>query len=169
MKPLTLGPLYSGAMQRLAYAAVLLMTLGLLGATRDPYSTLMPEQKSLLKPVVERYVHDQVTSNWADLWNIQDQTSDLKNVLLLGDRDAPDLSKEHFVSAMRETIGTGYPRLRTFELREVKVDNGNFVMIGCGYATRENWKQEGIVIAGIRIVDGKPKVDLWSMTSDPCS
>ncbi len=145
------------------------MTLGLLGATSDPYSTLAPEQKSLLKPVVERYVHDQIKQDWADLWDIQDQTSDLKNELLLGHRDAPDLSKEQFVSAMRETIGTGYPRLRSFELREVKVDKGNFIMIGCGYATREEWKQRGFVIAGIRIVEGKPKVDLWSMTSDSCS
>jgi hypothetical protein len=42
-------------------------------------------------------------------------------------------------------------------------------MIGCGYATREEWKQKGYVIAGIRVVDGKPKIDLWSMTSDSCS
>jgi hypothetical protein len=156
-------------MKRLAYPAVLLMTLGLIGAASDPYSALAPEQKSLLKPIVERYVRDQIKQDWADLWDIQDQTSDLKNELLLGHRDAPDLSKEQFVSAMRETIGTGYPRLRSFELREVKADKSNFIMIGCGYATREEWKQKGFVIAGIRVVDGKPKVDLWRMTSDSCS
>ena len=153
----------------LMYSATFLMTLGLLGATTDQYSTLAPEQKSLLKPVVERYVRDQIKQDWADLWEIQDQTSDLKNELLLGHRDAPDLSKDQFISAMRDTIGTGYPRLRSFELREVKVDKDNFIMIGCGYATREEWKQKGLVIAGIRIVEGKPKVDLWSMTSDSCS
>jgi len=131
-------------MKRLAYPAVLLMTLGLMGASSDPYSALAPEQKSLLEPVVERYVRDQIKQDWTDLWDIQDQTSDLKNELLLGHRDAPDLSKEQFVSAMRETIGTGYPRLRSFELREVKADKGNFIMIGCGYATREEWKQKAI-------------------------
>jgi hypothetical protein len=156
-------------MKVLMYSATFLMTLGRLGATTDPYSTLAPEQKALLKPVVERYVRDQIKQDWADLWEIQDQTSDLKNELLLGHRDAPDLSKGQFVSAMREIIGTGYPRLRSFELREVKVDKDNFIMIGCGYATREEWKQKGFVIAGIRIVEGKPKVDLWSMASDSCS
>src|ERR1700679_459182 len=124
-------------MKGLVYSAVLLSTLGLLRATSDPYLTLAPEQKSLLKPVIERYVRDQIQQDWADLWDIQDQTPDLKNELLLGHRDAPDLSKKQFVSAMRETIGTGYPRLRSFALREVKVDKGNFIMIGCGYATRE--------------------------------
>jgi hypothetical protein len=156
-------------MKSLIFVAAPLMVLGLSGATGDPYSTLTSEQKSLLKPVVERYVRDQIKQDWADLWEIQDQTSDLKNELLLGHRDAPDLSKEQFVSAMRETIGTGYPRLRSFELREVKDDKGNFIMIGCGYATREEWKQTGYVIAGIKVVQGKPKVDLWSMTSDSCS
>ena len=145
------------------------MAMGLMGAANAPYSTLAPEQRALLQPVVERYVQDQLKQNWSDLWEIQDQTSDLKNELLLGKRNAPDLSKAQFVSAMRETIGTGYPRLRSFELREVRTDKGNFIMIGCGKATREAWKQTGLVIAGIRIVDGKPKVDLWSMTSDSCS
>src|ERR1700679_226822 len=116
-------------MKSLIFFAAPLMVLGLSGATGDPYSTLTSEQKSLLKPVVERYVRDQIKQDWADLWEIQDQTSDLKNELLLGHRDAPDLSKEQFVSVMRETIGTGYPRLRSFELREVKDDKGNFIMI----------------------------------------
>lgn len=88
-------------MKVLMYSAAFLMTLGLLGATTDPYSTLAPEQRSLLKPVVERYVRDQIKQDWADLWEIQDQSSDLKNELLLGHRDAPDLSKDQFVSAMR--------------------------------------------------------------------
>ncbi len=69
---------------------------------------------------------------------------------------------------MRETVGTGYPRLRSFELREVRPAKENFVMLGCGLATREAWKQKGIVIAGIRIVSGRPRVDLFSMTSDLC-
>jgi len=111
-----------------------------------------------------------VKQDWDDLWEIQDQTSDLKNELLLGRRDAPDLSKKDFVSAMRELIETGgYPRLRSFQLKEVRVDKGNFIMIGCGKATRETWSGTGFVIAGIRIVDGKPKFDIWSMTSDSCT
>jgi hypothetical protein len=87
----------------------------------DPYASLSAEEKAVLKPGIERYVHDQLKQNWADLWEIQDQTSDLKNELLLGNRTAPDMTKEQFVAAMKEMIGTGgYPIMREFELRTVK-------------------------------------------------
>jgi hypothetical protein len=160
--------LQAGYIKIFVYVMFLATAVSSLGAGRDPYSTLTAEQKAVLEPVVERYIRDQIRQDWADLWEIQDQTSDLKNELLLGRRNAPDLNKEQFVSAMRDTIGTGYPRLRSFELREVKPDKGDFILIGCGKATRESWKQTGFVIAGIRLADGKPKVDLWSMTSDSC-
>jgi hypothetical protein len=149
---------------------LLLLTAGLLGAASNPYATLTPEQTALFKPAVERYVRDLEKQDWADLWEIQDQTSDLKNELLLGRRDAPDLSQKEYVSAMREMIGTGgYIRLRSFELIEVRADKGNFIMIGCGKASRESWRGTGYVIAGIRVVDGKPKFDIWSITSNSCS
>jgi hypothetical protein len=136
----------------------------------DPYASLSPVEKAILKPGVERYVHDQLKQNWADLWEIQDQTSDVKNELLSGNRTAPDMTKDQFVSAMKEMIGTGgYPRMREFELRVAKTDKGNFIVIGCARATRESWHQTGFVIFGARIVDGKPKFDIWSMTSDSCS
>ena len=44
----------------------------------DPYASLSTEEKAVLKPGIERYVHDQLKQNWADLWEIQDQTSDFK-------------------------------------------------------------------------------------------
>lgn len=156
-------------MRELKFVAVLFTVTLLLGAGSDPYSAITPAQRTILQPVIERYVRDQIKQDWGDLWEIQDQTSDLKNELLLGKRDAPDLTKHQFITAMRQTIGSGYPRLRSFNLREVKPDEGNFVMIGCGVATREEWKQQRFVIAGIRIVDGKALVDLFSMTSDSCT
>lgn len=155
-------------MRGLKCAPVLCAVTALLGAGNDPYSAVTPAQRTILQPVIERYVRDQIKQDWADLWEIQDQTADLKNELLQGRRDAPNLTKQQFVAAMRETIGSGYPRLRSFDLREIKPDNGNFVMIGCGLATREEWKQQRFVIAGIRIVDGKALVDLFSMTPDSC-
>lgn len=122
----------------------------------------------MLQPVVVRYMRDQLKEDWADLWNIQDQTADLKNELLPGARDAPDLDQAQFVKAMRQTIGVGYPRLRSFELREVRADKNGFVMIGCGQATREQWKRKGFVVAAIRVVSGFPKVDLFSVSSNSC-
>jgi hypothetical protein len=136
----------------------------------DPYASLSAEEKAVLKPGIERYVHDQLKQNWADLWEIQDQTSDLKNELLLGNRTAPDMTKEQFVAAMKEMIGTGgYPIMREFELRTVKADKGNFVVIGCAKATRESWHQTGFVVFGAKIAEGKPKFDIWSVTSNSCS
>jgi hypothetical protein len=136
----------------------------------DPYASLSPAEKAILKPGIERYVHDQLKQNWADLWEIQDQTSDVKNALLLGNRTAPDMTKEQFVSAMKEMIGTGgYLQMREFELRTARADKGNFIVIGCAKTTRESWHQTGFVIFGARIVDGKAKFDIWSMTSDSCA
>jgi hypothetical protein len=136
----------------------------------DPYASLSAEQKAILKPGVERYVHDQLKQNWGDLWEIQDQTSDLKNSLLLGNRDAPDMTKDQFVRAMKYTIESGgRPRMRSFELRVLREDKGNLIVIGCAEATRESWHGTGFVIFGARIVDGKAKFDIWSMTSDSCS
>lgn len=157
-------------MRGLKCGAVLCAVTALLGAgNNDPYSAVTPAQRAVLQPVIERYVRDQIKQDWGDLWEIQDQTVDLKNELLQGKRDAPNLTKQQFISAMHEIIGSGYPRLRSFDLREVKPDKGNFVMIGCGLGTREEWKQRRFVIAGIRIVDGKPLVDLFSMTPDSCT
>lgn len=111
-----------------------------------------------------------VSTDMADLWEIQDQTSDMKNELLLGNRTAPDLSKDQFVAAMREVITTGgYPRMRDFELRVVRADKGNFIVSGCAKATRESWHGTGFVIFGVRIIDGKARFDIWSMTSDSCT
>jgi hypothetical protein len=135
----------------------------------DPYSLVSADLKPVLQTGIKRYISDQINQNWNDLWEIQNQTADLKNELLLGNRSAPDLTKEQFVTAMKATIGVDYPRLRAFTLRSIKNDKDNFIVVGCGKATRESWRQAGTVIFGVRIVDGKPKFDLWSMTSDSCT
>ena len=135
----------------------------------DPYAALTPEQVTTLKPVLERYINDQLYGKWSDLFEIQEQTGRLKNELLLGNRSAPDMTREQFVEAMKETIGTGYPRLRSFKIQTVRADKDQFIVIGCGNATRESWRQTSIVKVRIQIIDGKPKFDLWEMTPDKCS
>jgi hypothetical protein len=138
-------------------------------AQSDPYASLTQEQRQVLQPAVDRFVRDVTKQDWKDLWEIQDQTSNMKNELLEGHRDAPDLTRSQYVAAMRSIVDIEFIRVRTLTVREVRADKGNFVLIGCGTATRESWHQTGFVIAGIRLVDGKPKFDLWSMTSDSCS
>jgi hypothetical protein len=146
-----------------------LISLTLFAQVADPYASITSAQRAILQPGIERYIKDQRHEKWEDLYEIQDQTSDLKNELLLGERNAPDMTKDQFVKAMRYTIGTGeFPRLNDFNLRVVRADKGNFIVIGCGKATRESWHGTGTVIFGARIVDGQAKFDIWGMTG-PCS
>src|SRR5258708_31801852 len=72
----------------------------------DPYSTLSQSEKELLKPQVERWIHDQIKHDWSDLWAIQDQTPELKNELLLDQKDAPDMDRNPYVQTMHATIGS---------------------------------------------------------------
>ncbi len=151
-------------------AFLFLVSLAASAQAADPYASITPEQKAILQPGIERYVKDQLHEKWDDLYQIQDQTSDLKNELLLGERNAPDMTKDQFVKAIRYTVGTGgFPRLRDFSLSIVRADKGNFIVIGCGKATRESWHGTGVVIFGARIVEGQARFDIWSMTSDSCA
>jgi serine protease inhibitor ecotin len=64
-------------------------------AAADPFGSLTPADKALLKPQSERWIHDQVKHDWSDLWEIQDQTPELKNSLLLGRKEAPDMDRKY--------------------------------------------------------------------------
>jgi hypothetical protein len=81
-------------------------------AATDPFGQLTPAEKALLKPQIERWIHDQMKHDWSDMWEIQDQTPEFKNDLLLGRKDAPDMGRNEYVQAMRSTIGIGYPEIK---------------------------------------------------------
>ena len=134
----------------------------------DPYSPLSQSERELLKPQVKRWINDQIKHNWSDLWEIQDQTGELKNELLLGDRDHPDLSRNEYVEAMGETIGIGYPEIRAFTLSEIKAGNGRFQLRGCGRLQRESWKQTSTTIVEARIVNNKVLFGLPHSTPEAC-
>jgi hypothetical protein len=134
----------------------------------DPYGSLAPDEKTILKPQIERWIRDQEKHNWADMWEIQDQTSELKNELLLGRRDAPDMDRSQYVQAMQSTIGVGYPEIRAFTLREIRREDGGFWILGCGKQQREAWKQTSITNVHVRIVSGKVMFGLPAGTPEPC-
>jgi hypothetical protein len=134
----------------------------------DPYAALTPDEKTALKPQVERWVRDQTKRDWADMWEMQDQTSELKNELLLGRRDAPDMERGQYIRAMQATIGVGYPQIKAFALREIRREGGGFWILGCGRLQREAWKQTSITDVHVRIVEGRPRFGLPASTSDPC-
>jgi hypothetical protein len=139
-----------------------------LAPSSDPYSALAPTEKALLQPQIERWIRDQVKSNWSDLWEIQDQTPELKNELLLGDRDAPDMDRNHYIKAMKETIGTGYPEIRAFTLREVRKEDGGFWIQGCAKKQREAWRQTSLTGVHARILNGKVLFGLPGGTPEAC-
>jgi hypothetical protein len=134
----------------------------------DPYASLNPEERALLKPQIERWIHDQTKHAWSDMWEIQDQTPELKNELLLGRRDAPDMDRAQYVQAMRETIGIGYPEITAFALRAVSKEKDSFSVEGCAAQRRESWKQTSMVQVDVKIVAGKAKFGLFSGTPDLC-
>jgi hypothetical protein len=50
----------------------------------------------------------------------------LKKELLLGQRNAPNLDRDQYVEAMKNTIGVGYPEIKGFTLTEVDRERDGF-------------------------------------------
>jgi hypothetical protein len=134
----------------------------------DPYSTLSQSRKKFLKPQVERWIHDQIKHDWYDLWEIQEQTSELKNELLCGQTDPPDMDRNQYVQAMRATIGSGFPEIKSFTLNEIQHENGGFRVEGCRSLQRENWKQTSVTNVHARIENNNVLFGLPEFTPAPC-
>jgi hypothetical protein len=137
-------------------------------ATDDPYQTISSANQALLKPQIERWVRNQTTHNWSDMWEIQDQTPELKNELLSGRRDAPDMNRNQYVEAMRDTMGSGYPEIKAFTLVEVDNEVDGFQVVGCAKKQREEWKQTSIEYVHVRIVHGRVLFGLPDGSSEEC-
>ena len=88
-----------GMMNRSITFALFLLLASSCIAQADPYASLTPERRLVLQPAVDRFVRDVTKQDWKDLWEIQDQTSNMKNELLEGHRDAPDLARSQYVAA----------------------------------------------------------------------
>lgn len=124
-------------------------------AATDPFGRLTSAEKALLKPQIERWIHDQLKHDWSDMWEIQDQTPELKSDLLLGRKDAPDMDRNEYVQAMRSTIGIGYPEIKAFMLTEVDKEVDGFQVVGCAKLQREGWKKTTEEYVHLRVVNGK--------------
>lgn len=135
----------------------------------DPFVQVTTNQRALLQPAIARWTSDQVKHNWSDLWEITDQTSEMKNELLL-DRTSPDMTKNEFVHAMRYTMDSGYPIIHEFTLIKVVSEPEGFEVTGCGKKTREEWHQTSLTTVHVRLVNGKPRFGLHSgASSEPCT
>lgn len=137
-------------------------------AAPDPYQPLTPAEKALLKPQIERWIRDQIKHNWSDMWEIQDQTPALKNELLLGRKDAPDMQRNEYVQAMKDTIGSGIPEIRVFQLTEIDKEAGGFQIVGCAKLQREEWKKTTIQYVHVRVMNGKVLFGLYEGSGEEC-
>ncbi|HEX4319448.1 MAG TPA: hypothetical protein VHZ52_00990 [Acidobacteriaceae bacterium] len=169
VKDLLLKSIKSYPFQMKSVVSILFLCMALTARSAvDPYSSLSQSDQGLLKPQVERWIRDELKHNWSDLWEIQDQTPELKNELLLGRKDAPDLDRNHFVEGMQQTINIGYPEIKAFKLQEVKAEEGGYLVWGCGEQRRENWKQTSVTYVHIRVVNGKVMFGLHGGNPDTC-
>ena len=149
---------------------ILLVSLfvGASAAAPDPYQSLALAEKALLKPQIERWIRDQTKHNWPDMWEIQDQTPALKNDLLLGRKDASDMGRDEYVQAMKNTIGSGYPEIRAFQLTEVDKEADGFQVVGCAKLQREEWKRTTIRYVHVRVVNGRVLFGLYEGSGEEC-
>jgi hypothetical protein len=132
--------------------------------SRDPYASLGPEEKGILKPAVERYVRDQANQNWADLWEIYDQIPDIefKRDTRRPD-DAPPLEREQFAKAWQELISSGsIPYLTKLQVIEVHSTAKGFIVRGCGEAKRESFHFKGLLDIEVHLDNEKPKLSPWT-------
>jgi hypothetical protein len=137
-------------------------------AATDPFGQLTSAEKALLKPQIERWIHDQLKHDWSDMWEIQDQTPELKNELLLGRKDAPDMDRNEYVQATRGTIGIGYPEIKAFRLTEVDKEADGFQVVGCAKLQREEWKRITEQYVHLRVVNGKVLFGLYQGSGEEC-
>ncbi len=137
-------------------------------AATDPYESLTPAEKTLLKPQIERWIHDQIKHDWSDMWEIQDQTPALKNELLLGHKDTPDIDRNQYAQAMRNTIGIGYPEIKGFKLTEIDREADGFQVAGCARLQREEWKKITVQYVHLRVVNKQVFFGLYEGSGGDC-
>jgi hypothetical protein len=133
-----------------------------------PIQLIEQVERTLLKPQIERWIHDQVKHDWPDLWEIQDQTPALKNELLLGRKEAPDMDRRQYVEAMQETIGIGYPEIKAFILTEVDKEADGFQVVGCAKLQREGWRATTVQYIHVKVVDGKVRFGWPDGSAEQC-
>jgi hypothetical protein len=154
------------------YAKVVLFVVAICATNRfanpqtsqDPFASLRTEESGLIKPVVERYIRDQAKQNWADLWDIYDQNSDIefKRDTRRSD-DAPPLDREQFAKAWQELISSGsMPYLTKLQVTEVHSTPKGFIVRGCGEAKRENFHFKGLLNIEVHLDNGKPLLGPWT-------
>jgi hypothetical protein len=134
----------------------------LLAAKTDRYEQVSPADRAVLHSGLERYVQDQITANWSDLFEIK-----IPGYAIQTDYDdlsgkTPLLSKEDFVATMSEGVSNGSrPVLQSFDLRSITPMKGGYEIRACSKAQRESFHFQGIVKFTAYISDGRVQFGSW--------
>jgi hypothetical protein len=135
----------------------------LLASKPDTFARVAPADLSQFKSGLARYVHDQETRNWADLYEIA-----VPGYAVRGDFDDPAgknepfLKKPDFVSTMESNLEGGVlPVLQSFELRSINPTQNGYEIRACSKSQRENFHFKGIVTFNAYRIDGQVRFGAW--------
>ena len=78
------------------------------------------------------------------------------------------MDRDRYVQAMRGTVGSGFPEIKSFTLNDVQRESGGFRVKGCGKLQREDWKQTSVTNVHAKILRDKVLFGLPDFTADPC-
>jgi len=123
-----------------------------------------PADRAPLKVGIDRYVHDQETRNWSDLFEIA-----VPGFATRGDYDDPSgknepiLSKQEFVSAMENNFDSGtLPIMQSFDLTSITPVKGGYEVRACSKAQRESFHFKGILRFNVYLSSGQMRFGGWT-------
>ena len=136
----------------------------LLAAKTNPYERVAPTDLAQLKSGLIRYVRDQETRNWPDLFEIA-----IPGFATRGDYDDPSgrnepiLSKQEFVHAMEVGVDTGVrPILQSFKLTSITRMEGGYEVRACSRAQRESFHFKGILRLNVYVSGNQMRFGGWT-------
>ena len=145
----------------------LLLALPILLASKpDPLAKLPAADRPILAQGIQRFVKDQSTQDWADLYLIADQDGAMKHLLNIPD-DAPPVDRTHFIANMVISVQAGtVPILETLDLLQVTPDPTGYVLRACIQSQRQRTKLKGIAELHATITEGTTRFGSWTYIYD---
>jgi hypothetical protein len=145
----------------------LLLALPILLASKpDPLAKVPPTDRPILIQGLQRFIKDQSTQDWADLYLIADQDTVMKRLLDVPD-NAPPVDRTHFIANMVISVQAGtVPILETLDLTAVTPDATGYVLRACVQSHRQGAKLKGIAELHATLTNGTARFGSWTYIYD---
>lgn len=135
-----------------------------LAAQTNMYAHVAPADQARLKSGLDRYVRDQETQNWPDLFEIA-----VSGFAMNGNYDDPSgknepiLSKQQFVHAMEASVESGVrPIMQSFDLHSITPVKGGYEVRACSKSQRESFSFKGILRLNAYVSDDQMRFGGWT-------